>query len=114
MHCVRGLVSSVLMFLLIAGPSPALNAQESGPAAAAQAAQQPSAQGQNTPPPAPQPQPTAAKQVRMIDYSKPRSHIFNPIAPYIGREVPEPSLQNSPRIDQLFQNGKVMLSIDDA
>jgi outer membrane protein TolC len=114
MHCVRGFLNIVLMFLMIAGPGPALNAQDSGPAAAAQAAQQPSTQSQSAPPPAPQPQPTAAKPVRMIDYSKPRSHIFNPIKPYLGRDVPEPSLQNSPRIDQLFQNGKVMLSLDDA
>jgi outer membrane protein TolC len=108
MHRVRGLLSSVLVFLLIVGQD-ALMAQDSGAAAA----QQPAAQGQ-TPPPAPQPQATATKQVRMIDYSKPRSHIFNPIAPYTGRTVPEPSFQNSPRIDQLIQNGKVMLSLDNA
>ena len=34
--------------------------------------------------------------------------------PYQQRQVPEPLLANSPRIDQLIQNGKLMLSLDDA
>jgi outer membrane protein TolC len=54
-------------------------------------------------------QPTAR-----IDYSKPRSHLFNFFAPYQSREVPPPSFANSPRIDQLVKDGKVMLSLDDA
>ncbi len=48
------------------------------------------------------------------DYSKPRSHFPNPLAPYEPRHVPAPGLSNTPRIDQLMQNGKVLLSIDDA
>src|SRR5438094_4246616 len=112
MHCVRGLLSSVLIFLMIAGQTPALTAQDSGSASAA--AQSQAAQTPSTPPSAPQPQATAAKPVRMIDYSKPRSHFPNPIAPYLPHRVPEPSLQNSLRLEQLLQNGKLMLSLDDA
>jgi len=97
---------------MIAGQTPALTAQDSGSASAA--AQTPAAQTPSAPPSAPQPQATAAKPVRMIDYSKPRSHFPNPIAPYLPHRVPEPSLQNSLRLEQLLQNGKLMLSLDDA
>jgi len=129
MHCVRGFLSSVLIFLMMLGGGPALMAQDSNPGAAGsqpQAAQQspaqqpaaqpqqPAAQNQGAPPSAPQPQANAAKPMRLVDYSKPRSHIFNPIAPYLPRHVPEPSLQNSPRIEQIVQNGTIMLSLDDA
>ena len=48
------------------------------------------------------------------EYSKPRSHFPNPIAPYAGRTVPVPNLTNTPRMDQLLQNGKLMLSMNDA
>ena len=48
------------------------------------------------------------------DYSKPRSHFPNPIAPYMPRHVPPPNLANTPRIDQVMHDGKIMLSIDDA
>ncbi len=48
------------------------------------------------------------------EYSKGRSHFPNPIAPYIGRTVATPNLTNTPRLDQLLQNGKLMLSMNDA
>jgi outer membrane protein len=117
MHCVRGFLTSVLIFVMMLGEGPALTAQDSNPGAAGSqppAAQQPAAQNQSVPPSAPQPQATAAKPMRLVDYSKPRSHIFNPIAPYLPQRVPEPSLQNSPRIEQIVQNGTIMLSLDDA
>ncbi|MCI0349561.1 MAG: TolC family protein, partial [Acidobacteriales bacterium] len=73
--------------------------------------QQPgTAQTAGQPPSGPQPQ----KPARLADYSKPRSHFLNPIAPYISRDVPEPLLSNSPRIEQLLQGGKLMLSLNDA
>ena len=119
MHCVRGLLSSVLIFLMIVGPSPALIAQDSGSGPNAAPQQQPAqaqqgGQTQSAPPSAPQPQATATKPVRLIDYSKPRSYFPNPIAPYLPHHVPEASLQNSPRIEQLVHNGTIMLSLDDA
>lgn len=48
------------------------------------------------------------------DYSKPRPAFPNVIAPYMPRHVPPPNLSNTSRIEQLMQNGKLMLSIDDA
>jgi outer membrane protein TolC len=48
------------------------------------------------------------------DYAKPRTHFPNPIGPYVPREVPSPNLANTPRVDQLMQNGKLMLSLNDA
>lgn len=48
------------------------------------------------------------------DYSKPTSHFPNPIAPYMPRHVAPPNLANTARIDGLMQDGKIMLSIDDA
>jgi outer membrane protein TolC len=59
--------------------------------------------------PAPQPQ-----QFQLQDYSKPRSHFPNPIAPYTSQHVSPPNLNNTPRIEQLLQDGKLMISVDDA
>ena len=48
------------------------------------------------------------------DYSKPQSPFPNVIAPYRSRRVPPPNLSNSARTDQLFRDGKIYLSINDA
>jgi outer membrane protein len=56
-----------------------------------------------------QPQPFATP-----DYSKPSRAFPNVIAPYRPRHVSAPILSNTPRIDQLMHDGKIMLSIDDA
>lgn len=78
---------------------------------------------QENAPPAPMPAPqassaTSAPASRQFylgqDYSKPTSHFPNPIAPYMPRHVPAPNLSNTARIDGLMQDGKIMLSIDDA
>jgi outer membrane protein len=76
-------------------------AQDSQPAAVPQA---PSASKA-----AVQPQP-----FRVGEYSKAQSHFPNPIAPYTGKAIAAPSLTNTPRLDQLLQNGKLMLSMNDA
>src|SRR5215471_3468885 len=49
-----------------------------------------------------------------LDYSQPALHLPDPFAPYIPRYVPDPVLVNTPRIDSLLQDGKLMLSLDDA
>ncbi|MFZ0802521.1 MAG: TolC family protein, partial [Terriglobales bacterium] len=68
-----------------------------------------------TPPPAPQAtQPAPAQGFVVKDYSKPQSYFPNPIAPYKARHLPPPNLSNTPRIDQLMQDGKLLISIDDA
>jgi outer membrane protein TolC len=48
------------------------------------------------------------------EYSKPHSHFPNPIAPYTSRTLPPPSLANTPRIQDLLHDGKLMLSMNDA
>jgi outer membrane protein len=67
-------------------------------------------------PAAPQPaaQPPLRQQYVVHDYSKPVKPFPNMIAPYEPHHVPEPDLFNTPRIDQMMQNGKLLLSMDDA
>jgi len=67
----------------------------------------------NTAPAAQSPAPRS-QAFSFADYSKPRSHFPNPFAPYVPRHVEPPNLSNTPRIDQLMQNGKLMLSLPDA
>jgi outer membrane protein len=68
-----------------------------------------------TAPSAPQAsQPAPAQGFVVKDYSKPRSHFPNPIAPYMPRSLAAPNMNNTPRIDQLMQDGKLLISIDDA
>jgi len=55
-----------------------------------------------------------SQQFNLKDYSKARSHFPNPIGPYTSHHVEPPNLSNTPRIEQLMQNGKLMVSIEDA
>ena len=55
-----------------------------------------------------------AALAQTTDYSKPVSQFPNVIGPYQARRVPEPTLANSARIDQLMKEGKIYLSLDDA
>jgi outer membrane protein TolC len=48
------------------------------------------------------------------DYTAPKSHLFNLIAPYSSRYVPPPNFSNSPRIDQTVRDGRMYLSLSDA
>jgi outer membrane protein len=68
-----------------------------------------SATPQSTPVQAPQPQ-----QFHLENFDKPQGYFPNPIAPYKPRYLPPPNLSNTPRIEQIMQNGKILLSIDDA
>ena len=102
----------VLSLALIFGVTTSCLAQD----ASSSSSQAPAAQQPSTPPP-PAPSAAAAESKpapKLTDYSRPRSHIPDPIAPYISRPVVPAFLGNSPRIDQLLQNGKIMLSLDDA
>jgi len=68
-------------------------------------------------PPAPQPVAAlaaASQQYAARDYSKPRSQFPNLTAPYMPENIAPPNLRNTPRIDQLMHDGKLMLSINDA
>src|SRR5215469_6036717 len=77
--------------------------------------------GQDSVPNAPAPQGPAqpAKNVKttseaLVGYGNPLKHWPNPIAPYNSKKVPEPSFSNTPRLDQLMKDGKIMLSLSDA
>jgi outer membrane protein TolC len=87
------------------------NDQQSQPATTTQteqAGQEPTGKSMPDAPKSKLPEPTHA------DYSRPVSLLPNPFARYIPRDVPAPAFTNAPRIEQLVQNGKVMLSLDDA
>src|SRR6478672_13348890 len=86
--------------------TPAAGQQSDAPAAGT--SQQPGAPVPNGPEPKNLPQPTH------VDYSKPTPLLPNPFARYIPRDVPPPSFTNGPKIEQLIQNGKLLLSMNDA
>ncbi len=48
------------------------------------------------------------------DYAKGKRSFPNIIAPYTVRDMPQPNLTNSSRIDQMLHDGKLYLSINDA
>ena len=54
------------------------------------------------------------RRFEMTDYSKPKQHFPNPLAPYTPREIPAPDLTNSAKLAQLMRDGKIYLSMDDA
>jgi outer membrane protein len=54
------------------------------------------------------------QQRSLVDFTKPQAHFPNPLAPYKARELQEPDLSNTPRIDQLIKNGAIVLSLNDA
>ncbi len=59
--------------------------------------------------------PIPARTVNLtLDYSSGRKWFPDIIGPYTPTKRAEPSLTNSPRIEQLIQNGKLMLSLQDA
>src|SRR5580704_3279022 len=67
-------------------------------------------------PQAPAPTPTEPLYLRDtgVDYTKPKSHFWNPIAPYTPMNYPAPSLGNTPKLEQLLRDGKIYLSLPDA
>jgi outer membrane protein len=69
-------------------------------------------------PSAPAPQNAAPsgkpQAVHLEDYSEPSSSFPHVFRPYTPRELAQPDLANSPRIDSLMHDGKIYLSIDDA
>src|SRR6266851_4435143 len=76
------------------------------------------AQGQSSTQPEAQAAPSVAVAPRSVDlkldYSAGRKWFPDLIGPYTPMKSGEPSITNSPRIEQLLQNGKLMLSLQDA
>jgi len=58
--------------------------------------------------------PSSSQPFDVKEYSKPRSHFPDPVAPYTPRHVELPNLSNTPRIDQLMHDGKLYISMNDA
>src|ERR1017187_10489263 len=72
-------------------------------------------QGQSTPPAQPQSQvPTRTIQVSDQNYTYGKRWFPNIIAPYTPTAVPEPILTNAPRLEQMVQDGKLSISLQDA
>jgi outer membrane protein TolC len=88
--------------------TPAGGQQSTAAQAPQSGSQQPGAATPNAPEPKKLPQPTH------VDYSKPSPLLPNPFARYMPRDVAPPSFTNAPKIEQLIQNGKLMLSLNDA
>jgi outer membrane protein len=72
--------------------------------------------GQPGLPQAPAPKLTEPLYLRdtSIDYTKPKSHLWNPIAPYTATNVPSLTLTNTNKLSSLLQDGKIYLSLADA
>lgn len=89
--------------------------QQSGGASGSQQSATPGGQSESGKAPLPEaPKVKDLPQPTHEDYSKPAPLLPNPFARYIPRDVAPPSFTNAPRIEQLIQNGKLMLSLNDA
>lgn len=55
-----------------------------------------------------------SSQQSLNSYVKPNSHLPNPVAPYTAHQVPAPNFANSARIDSVFKDGTMYLSLSDA
>ncbi|MBS1815833.1 MAG: TolC family protein [Acidobacteria bacterium] len=93
-----------------------LMAQQDATAPAVPAAVQNDTTGQPGLPQAPEPNHPGPLFLRStgVDYTKPKSHIPNPIAPYTPMSYPAPRLTNTPRLNDLLRDGKLYLSLNDA
>jgi len=94
----RSVVALVLGTLLVFGPVAPAYGQE-------QAQNQSSSQGTSS-------QPISLTTGR--DFSKGPSQLRNFFSPYFPMGVAEPALTNSPRVEQLIQDGKMSLTLEDA
>jgi outer membrane protein len=104
----RTCLALCLVALMTVGPvAPVYAQQQQGPPATPPAQPAP-AQSQ---PPAPG---TRVIKVSDQNYSVPTRWFPNVLLPYEAAHVPDPVLVNSPTIDQLISNGKLVLSLQDA
>ena len=100
--------ASIALLLMSVSTQPGM-AQQTNPTAPAQ-----TSSSVDTSAPLPQPKPTEHLRDTNVDYTQPKSHFWNPIAPYTATDVPLPQTGNSPRLDTLMRDGKIYLSLSDA
>jgi outer membrane protein len=108
--------ASIALLLMSVWTQPGMAQQPSATKPAPPQAIQNDTTGQPGLPQAPAPKPTGPLYMRDTgrDYSKPKSHFWNPLAPYTATNYPEARLGNTPRAEQLLQDGKIYLSLADA
>ena len=58
--------------------------------------------------------PSSSQPFDVQQYSRPKAPFPNFLAPYTPRHVAPPQLANTPRMDELMQDGKLYISMDDA
>ena len=105
---------SLFAICLLALPSLAQNGQQTSQSGSTQ---QQTATVQQTSTQSLEPQPAVPESRKLppptgIDYSRPARPFPNVIGPYKPRPVPPPSFANTPKIDELLQSGKIMLSLN--
>ena len=105
---MRVVVAILAVFSLLPAPVFAQDQKGSDQTAQGQPSAQPEAQA--APPGAVPPRTVDLR----LDYSAGRKWYPDLTGPYTPMKRDEPSLTNSPRIEQLLQNGKLMLSLQDA
>ena len=108
--------ASIALLLMSVVTQPGMAQQTSPTAPAPPQAIANDTTGQNGLPQAPAPKYTEPLFLRDTgrDYTKPKSHLWNPIKPYTPINVPLPRLGNTPRLDSLLRDGKIYLSLSDA
>ncbi|MEO8735106.1 MAG: TolC family protein [Edaphobacter sp.] len=108
--------ASIGLLLMSVNLQPALAQQTSPTAPATPQTVVNDTTGQPGLPQAPQPKLTEPLYLRgtSSDYSKPKSHFWNPVAPYTATDVALPRLGNTPNLDALLKDGKIYLSLSDA
>src|SRR6266700_3566162 len=102
MLCARPLLAAILAVTLVGGPI--------SPAFGQEATQTPQATPAKTSTPVVPVSLGSAK----YNYSRAPRPLPNILAPYSPVTIGEPGLTNSPRVDQLIQNGKLELSLQEA
>jgi outer membrane protein len=103
---IRGVKMTLALAILTSAASLSMHAQAPG---------QPAATPQTQPatPPAP-PQPKTITTNLGRDFTRVKAMWPNPISPYTWSPIPTPQFVNSPRLQQRIQDGKLMLTLQDA
>ena len=108
--------ASIGLMLMSLNIQPAMAQQPNPTAPATPQTVQNDTTGQAGLPQAPAPKLTEPLYLRDtgVDYTKPKSHFWNPVAPYTSTDVAQTRLGNTPKLDSLLRDGKIYLSLSDA